>query len=140
VIALQVRAVPRLALAVALLAGLALAACGGGGQAPPEQTIRDFVAATNARDGDRLCGKVLSREYMEKATGASGDAVEKACKTQLSLVKGLRLKLVSVGRAKVNGDRATVRAVLLTSGQRTPRVFSLVHEDGAWKLVSGESG
>jgi hypothetical protein len=128
--------VARLALVLAL--AVALSACGGGNDSKDaQQAVRDFVQATNARDGDRLCGKLLSQEYMEKATGASGDKAESACKDQLSLIKGLNLRLISIGAVKVDGDSAIVRATIATGGQRTTRRFQLAKEDGSWKLVGG---
>ncbi|MEA2420333.1 MAG: hypothetical protein QOE60_2539 [Thermoleophilaceae bacterium] len=127
----------RLAL-VSLLLALALGACGGGNDSDDvRQTVRDFVQATNDRDGDRLCGDLLSQDYMEKATGASGDKAQDACKQQLELIKGLKLRLVSIGAVKVDGDSATVRATISTAGQRLPRRFELTKEDGSWKLVGG---
>jgi hypothetical protein len=123
---------------LALLLTLALSACGGGDDSgDAKQAVRDFVQATNDRDGDRLCGDLLSQEYMEKATGASGDKAKDACKQQLSLIKGLKLRLVAVGDAQVDGDRATVRATIATGGQRQSRSFQLAKEDGSWKLVGG---
>jgi hypothetical protein len=123
---------------LALLLTLALSACGGGDDSgDAKQAVRDFVQATNDRDGDRLCGDLLSQEYMEKATGASGDQAQDACKQQLSLIKGLKLRLVAVGDAEVDGDRATVRATIVTGGQRQSRSFQLAKESGSWKLVGG---
>jgi Domain of unknown function (DUF4878) len=127
----------RLALVLCLLP-VALSACGGGDDSKDaQQTVRDFVQATNDRDGDRLCGELLSQGYMEKYTGATGDRTEGACKQQLDLLKGLKLRLVSVGAVEVDGDKATVRATIATGGRRTPRRFQLVKEDGAWKLAGG---
>jgi hypothetical protein len=123
---------------VLLVLTLALGACGGGNDPKDvQQTVRDFVQATNARDGDRLCGDLLSQQYMEKATGASGDKAKDACKEQLALIKGLKLRLISVGTAKVDGDKATVRATISTGGQQMDRRFQLAKEDGNWKLVGG---
>jgi hypothetical protein len=123
---------------VALLLTVALSACGGGADGDDaKQAVRDFVQATNDRDGDRLCGHLLAQDYMEKATGASGDQAQDACKQQLSLIKGLKLRLVAVGDAQVDGDRATVRATIVTGGQRQRRSFQLAKEDGSWKLVGG---
>jgi hypothetical protein len=125
-----------------LLLLLVLVGCGGGGDDPEEveQTVRDFVKATNARDGDALCGDLLTQEYVEKATGATGDRADAACRRQLELTTGLELDLVSIGRVDVNGDRATVRAVIDDGGVRAPRLFRLEREDGAWKLATGSSG
>jgi hypothetical protein len=128
---------------IPLLVLLAIAGCGGGGDDDPDevtQTLRDFVTATNERDGKTLCGDLLTQEYMEKATGATGDQAENACRQQLDLTTGLQLDLISIGRTKVDGDEATVRAVIDTDGVRAPRLFRLEKEDGRWKLADGSSG
>jgi hypothetical protein len=122
---------------------LALAGCGGGGDDDPDevdQTVRDFVTATNERDGKKLCGDLLTQEYMEKATGATGDRAEEACRQQLEVTTGLHLGLISIEGTKIDGDEATVRAVLDTDGVRVPRLFRLEKEDGRWKLADGSSG
>ena len=102
----------------------------------PEQVVRDFVKATNDHDSDRLCQDILSSRFIAEATGAKeGDTDQ--CKQQLNAVTGLQLSLRSVGKAKVNGDRATVPAVLRVQGQQQKRVFRLEREDGDWKLAGG---
>jgi hypothetical protein len=119
---------------------LALAGCGGGGSDDPDEVreaVRDFVAATNERDGERLCGELLTQEYLEKSTGATGDGAEEACRQQLDLTTGLQLEVISIGRTEVDGDRATVRAVIDADGVSSPRLFRLEQEDGKWKLADG---
>jgi Domain of unknown function (DUF4878) len=121
----------------------ALAGCGGGDDDGPDdvrQTVRDFVQATNERDGDTLCGELLTREYIEKSTLAKGDQAGEACRKQLRQTVDLRLRLVSVGKTDVNGDEATVRVVLDTDGVQAPRLFQLEREDGRWKLADGTEG
>jgi Domain of unknown function (DUF4878) len=136
---LHILAVARVASFLMLVPILAVPACGGGNDAADaKQAVRDFVTATNARDGDKLCGHLLTQDYMEKATGATGDAAKKACKQQLQLLTGLKIRLVSIGKTTVDGDKASVRAVIVASGQRSSRVFSLAKEDGDWKLRAGE--
>ena len=126
----------RIALVLAL--ATALSACGGGDDSKDaQQAVRDFVEATNAHDGDRLCGDLLSQDYLEKYTGATGDRADDACKQQLTLITGLKLRLVSIDGTKVDDDTATVRATIAMRGERTPRVFRLVKQDGDWKLDSG---
>ena len=121
---------------------LALAGCGGGDDGPDEvrQTVRDFVEATNERDGETLCGELVTREYLEKSTLAKGDQADEACRQQLERTVDLQLKLVSVGKTEVDGDDATVRVVLDTDGVQAPRLFRLEREDGRWKLADGTEG
>jgi hypothetical protein len=122
---------------------LVLAGCGGGGgddAGEVRDTVRDFVEATNQRDGDTLCGELLTQDYLEKSTLAKGDRAGEACRRQLEATVDLRLRLISVGEAEVDGDQATVRAVLDTDGVRAPRLFRLEREDGRWKLADGTDG
>jgi ketosteroid isomerase-like protein len=122
---------------------LALAGCGGGGDDDPDevrQTVRDFVEATNERDGDTLCDELVTKEYLENSTLATGEQAAEACREQLEKTVGLRLRLVSIGRTEVDGDDATVRVVLDTDGVRAPRLFMLEREDGRWKLADGTEG
>jgi hypothetical protein len=132
--------VPR---ALPLLLLVAIAGCGGGGDDDPDevrQTVRDFVEATNEQDGETLCGDLLTQEYLEKSTLATGDRAEEACRQQLDVTSGLTLRLISVGRTEVDGDEATVRAVIDADGVRAPRLFRLEREDGRWKLADGTGG
>jgi hypothetical protein len=125
--------------ALALLAS-GLIACGGSDdEADAQQTVRDFVEATNERDGKRLCGELVTQEFKEQATGASGDRVNRICEQQLKLTTELDLKLLAVGATRVDGERATVRTRLDIDGVKAPRIFQLQKEDGSWKLASGSS-
>ena len=121
----------------------AVAGCGGGdGDDPDEvrQVLRDFVEATNQRDGEALCGDLLTQEYKEGATGAAGEQADEACRQQLDVTTELKLRLISVGKVEIDGDEATARAVIDTDGVEIPRLFMLEREDGKWKLAAGSSG
>ncbi len=132
----------RSAAALLTLAALALGSCGGGGGSDaddPEQVVREFVSATNDRDSDKLCDELLSPGFIAQSTGAKEGDTE-ACKKQLDAVRGLRLSLVDIRRTTVDGDKATVVAVLRVQGQRQRREFQLEKHDGDWKLAGGSSG
>jgi predicted lipid-binding transport protein (Tim44 family) len=121
--------------ATLLLLALA-AACGGDDQKEVRRAVRDFVRATDRQDAAAFCG-LVTREYIERSTGASGDRAGRACRQQLRAVKGLSLRLVRIGRVEVDGDRARATAVLDTQGRRQVRRFVLEREDGDWRLAGG---
>jgi hypothetical protein len=124
---------------VLALACLSASGCGDSGSATPEQVVRDFVKATNDRDSKRLCEDILTSRFIAGATGAKeGDTGR--CKQQLNAITGLQLSLRRVGKAKVDGDRAEVPAVLRVQGQRQQRVFRLERQDGDWKLAGSSGG
>jgi hypothetical protein len=130
----------RVAALLLLLAALALGACGGGDDEEKiDQTVRDFATAANDRDADTFCGEIVTQEFLEKTTGATGDDAQDECRRQMEAIKGLRLKLVRIGKTEIDGDEATVTAVFRAQGATAPETFRLEKQDGDWKL-SGRSG
>jgi Domain of unknown function (DUF4878) len=121
----------------AAAAALLLAGCGGDDREEVEQTVRDFVRATDQRDADTFCGELVSQEYLEQSTGTSGDGAEDACKEQLRAITGLRIELVRIRKTEIDGDQAVVTAVLKTQGRRDVRQLRLSKEGGDWKLAGG---
>ena len=102
--------------------------------------MREFVSATNDHDSDKLCDELLSPGFIAKTTGAGGGRGTEACKKQLDAVSGLRLLARGDQPTNVDGDKATVVAVLAGQGQRQRREFHLEKQDGDWKLAGGSSG
>ena len=121
---------------------VALAACGGGGsdKSDAEQTVKDFVKATNDRDAGKFCGELVTKEFLEQTTGAKGKKAESQCESQLRNLKGLKVKLVRIKRTTVKGDGASVRATLEAQGQTQDQVLRLKKEDGRFKLAGGSGG
>jgi ketosteroid isomerase-like protein len=126
----------RLAVPICLLA--LLAGCGGGGgddKTNAEQTVRDFVKAVNTRDADTYCDDLITKEFREKSTFATGDRASESCKREMKAITGLHITLVRIVSTKVDGDTATVTAVLGRSGQELRQELRLKNEDGDWKLA-----
>jgi ketosteroid isomerase-like protein len=132
---------PRRLLIPLLALALVLPACGGDDaddRSQVEETVRNFVKATNDRDEDAFCDELVTQEFLEQATGAEGDQARDACKKQLGSVVGVRFALVDIKKTSIDGDSATVTAVLRLQGkQQPPRVLRLKKEDGDWKLAGG---
>jgi ketosteroid isomerase-like protein len=127
----------RLATTIALaLLAVAATGCGSLSKDDAEQTVRDFAKATSAADGKKLCHDLVSHDYLEKTTFATGDNAIEQCVKQISAAKGIEVKVSSIKSAKVDGDRATVTAELEYQGTKRPQVFNLKKEDGRFKLVS----
>jgi ketosteroid isomerase-like protein len=126
--------VRRLALICLLVA---VSGCGGGNdKQDAEQTVRDFVEALNTHDADRYCDDLITKDFLEKTTFSTDEATaRKSCKREFKNLTGLRVKLASISGTKVDGDSATVTAVLTRQGQRTKQKLLLKKEDGNWKLA-----
>ena len=122
------------------LCALVLGACGGDDEEKVNQTVREFVSATNDRDTKKFCDELVSQQFLEQSTGAKGGRARDACHSQLKSLKGLKVKLEKIESTKVDGDKATVRAVLSTRGQKQDQVLRLKKEGGDWKLAGGSGG
>ena len=123
----------RFAVIICLLA--LLAGCGGDDKQEAQQTVRDFVTALQNRDADTFCDKLLTEEFLGEFSGGTGDKAKESCKRELKNVTGLQdVKLVKIQSTKVDGEEATVTAVLQRQGLRQRQVYRLKKEDGDWKL------
>jgi ketosteroid isomerase-like protein len=115
-----------------------LAGCGGDDKKDAQQTVRDFVTALRERDADTICNDLVTEEFLEQFSGATGDKAKDSCKRELTSLTGLeRIRLVKVERTKVDGDKASVTALIDRQGQRFKQVYRLKKEDGDWKLAGG---
>ena len=125
----------RLALVICLL--VAVSGCGGNDTEDAEQTVRDFVEALNTHDADRYCDDLITKEFLEKTTFNTGDEdkARESCKREFTNLTGLRVNLTKIEATKVDGDTATVTAVLTRQGQRIKQKLLLEKEDGDWKLA-----
>ena len=130
----------RVLTALVALCALVLPACGKSDKDQVDQTVRDFVTATNNRDAKQFCDKLVSKQFLEQSTGATGSKARDVCHQQLKSLKGLKIKLVKINGTKVSGNKATVRAVLSAQGQTQDQVLRLTKESGDWKLAGGSGG
>ena len=117
---------------------VAVSGCGGGDdKEEAEQTVRDFVEATRERDADKFCDELVTQEFLEQTIGATGDKAKESCKREFRNLSGLRVDLVRIAKTEVDGDHATVTAVLDRQGQRIRQELRVKKEDGDWKLAGG---
>lgn len=125
-----------LALAASVLTILALGACGGGSDKDDaESTVKDIATATSESDGERFCG-LISKQLQEQLTGAKGDKAKDSCRKVIDAQKGREVKVTKITKTELDGDNATVTAVLEDSGRKRPQVFKLKKEDGEFRLAS----
>jgi ketosteroid isomerase-like protein len=127
--------VRRAALLICLL--VAVSGCGGNDTKDAEQTVRDFVEALNTHDADRYCDELITKEFLEKTTFNTGDEdkARESCKREFKNLTGLKVSLAKIESTKVDGDSATVTAVLVRQGQRIEQKLLLEKEGGDWKLA-----
>jgi ketosteroid isomerase-like protein len=116
---------------------VAVSGCGGDDKKDAEQTVRDFVDALNTHDADRYCDELITKGFLEKTTFNTGDEdkARESCKNEFRNLTGLKVNLARIEKTKVNGDSATVTAVITRQGQRIKQKLLLKKEDGDWKLA-----
>jgi predicted lipid-binding transport protein (Tim44 family) len=116
-----------------------LAGCGGGDEKKDaEQTVRDFVTALRERDADTICDELVTKDFLDRFSFATGDEAKASCKRELNSLTGIQqIRLVKIERAKVDGNSATVTAEIDRHGRRSNQVYRLKKEDGDWKLAGG---
>ena len=132
----------RFVIPICLLA-LCVAGCGGGGgddKAQAEQTVRDFVKAVNTRDADTYCDDLITKEFREKTTFATGDRASESCKREFKAIRGLHLRLDKFVGTKVDGDSATTTVRIGRAGSVTQQQIELEKDDGDWKIAGGAGG
>jgi Domain of unknown function (DUF4878) len=127
-------------LTVLVLAAVAMAGCGGNDKKDAEQAVRDFVKATNEHDANKLCEHLLSKDFIEQATGVTGGKARDTCKRQFKGLRGIKIRLVRITNTTVKDDKATVESVIESQAQSQPRSFQLKKEDGSWRLAGGAGG
>jgi hypothetical protein len=123
---------------VPIICLLALCAgCGGGGddREEAEQAVRDFVTATREKDADAFCDELVTQEFLEQATGATGEQATQSCKREIDALTGINVRIVRIVRTEVNEDTARVTAVLARGGEELRQTIRLKKEDGDWKLA-----
>lgn len=124
------------ALATVLI--LALAGCGGGGddEADVEKVVKDFAKAVTESDGQRFCNDLVTRDYLEKTVGATGDNAVDQCEKQIDSLQQGSFRVAKFDKVEIKDDRATVTAQVETGGRTAPQVFRLEKQDGEFRLTS----
>jgi ketosteroid isomerase-like protein len=123
-------------IAATLTVVMALSACGGGSdESQAKDTVKQFFTALQKRDAAKLCDHLLSKDFIKETTLGTDDPKQE-CRRQFKQLKTPGFRLVRVGNVKVNGDNATVAAVIERDNQPQPQVFRLKREDGSWRLAN----
>jgi hypothetical protein len=125
------------ALALLLILGLVAAGCGGGDdRGDVEQVIKDFATAVSESDGKTFCNDLVTRDYLEKTVGATGDNAVDQCEKQIDGLQQRSFKIVKFDKVEIKDDKATVTAQVETQGRTAPQVFRLEKQDGKFRLTS----
>jgi hypothetical protein len=131
----------RRALAALLLAtALGLAACGGGvdDEGDVENVIKDWARAASDRDPDQFCGDLVTDEFVEGLSLATGEKAREECRNLLKATEqGLTIKVLQVKSVKIDGDNATAVVRTETRGRQPfDQTFKLEKEDGDFRITT----
>jgi hypothetical protein len=125
------------ALALLLLLCLVVAGCGGGDdKGDVENVIKDFATAVSESDGKTFCNDLVTRDYLEKTVGATGDNAVDQCEKQIDGLQQRGFRIVKFDKVEIKDDKATVTAQVETQGRTAPQVFRLEKQDGKFRLTS----
>jgi hypothetical protein len=127
--------------ALILVLAIGLAGCGGGGgddRSDVEGVLKDFAKAVSESDGEKFCNDLVTREYLEKTVGATGDNAVEQCEKQISSRRQGSFKIVKFDKVEIDGDKATVTAQIEFGGAKAPQVFQLEKQDGDFRLTSNQ--
>jgi ketosteroid isomerase-like protein len=127
----------------ALLAAVALAACGSDGQ-PAKATARGdegairvtmehYAAAIRAGDARRICRELMSREVLDRIERLGGDCARDFIAGRVK--EGGPKFTLTVRSVKVTGDRAMTTGDAVESDGPRRADQPLVREAGGWKLA-----
>jgi hypothetical protein len=123
----------RLRRAAALALAFAAAGCGGGPSEEEKvrQTVTDLVRATEAKDYQALCDRILAPSLIEDLKQV-GLPCEVALQQALGDVREPRL---TIGRITIDGDRAKAEVRTSAAGQAPSQdVVELVQLDDQWRI------
>ena len=121
------------ALAAAL--ALALAGCGGGpsDEEKVRQTLDDFGKATQSKDYQALCDRILAPKLIDKLKQV-GLPCEVALQQSLGNVQDPR---IVVGKITITDDLAKAQVRTSASGQKPSQdTVELVPVDDSWRISS----
>jgi hypothetical protein len=119
-----------------LVAVLALASCGGGGEvgAGGEESLKKMIAASVVETGPESCLKFSTLRFLEEMHDLEGEAAIEACEESAMDLLVEQPTKADVSRVDVEGDSATALVVFTGSildGQKMRYAF--VERDGRWK-------
>jgi hypothetical protein len=116
----------------------AVPGCGGGNdREDAEKAVREFARAANERNADKLCGELVTEEFVEMATLATGEAARKACREGFADLNRPQLEIVSFEKTEIDGDRAIVTTRVNVGEEPRVQVFELAKEGGKFRVNSG---
>src|SRR3712207_4995931 len=109
-------------LSAVLLVGVALASCGGGSdEDKAKETVTQFFSALEKKDTAKLCDDLLTEDFIQLTTGATGDRAKDECRRQFSTFREPNVELGKVGKVEIDGDTASVAASVKRMGQTQPQ-------------------
>jgi hypothetical protein len=127
--------------AAAIIAALAMAGCGGGGEEKgpsPRAVVESFAKAFGAGDGERACDlltKAAQKAFIARVQPLTGaDDCPAAIEKLVDAAGGSVSKAYAsakVDQVKISGSKAT--ATLTAEGGAT--TVALAKEDGDWRLT-----
>ncbi|HTR76191.1 MAG TPA: hypothetical protein VMH33_13130 [Solirubrobacterales bacterium] len=121
-------------LALMVLAGLTLAACGGGGSSAESEITEVIETAATTQDPSN-CTEYATQRFNEQNEQTQGAEATSVCEEEEESQEGSLTEKATVSNVSVEGEEATAE-VEFEGGKLTEQKLevALVEEEGQWKL------
>lgn len=109
-----------------LVSAVVLVGCGGGSSTQtPQQVIQVFWDALMKNDATTTWNMMSSDS--QKAAGSKSE-------WEAALRQGLHMVKVTIGKATINGNKATIKVTGTVNGKTNTVSMPLIKENGVWKV------
>jgi ABC-type glycerol-3-phosphate transport system substrate-binding protein len=121
-----------------LVSGLALTACGGGGESDEDKIAGAIETAATSED-PASCEETQTQAFMEQNSGGEGQESVKKCEEDAEEGTG-NADSVEVSKIEVEGSEASAVAAVTGGGLDGQSIaINLVEKEGDWKLDEFEA-
>lgn len=119
--------------AMTVCAAIVLSGCGGSAREQIQSKVQQLAQAAGAHDYQAICSEVLAPSLVAHLV-RNQISCEQAMRVAL---RSVRTPVISIGKIKVSGGRATAITLTVAQGQRASlAAIELIETRDGWRITS----